>query len=185
MCPKNLEKLYNMKFLVGFSICAEDRGVVEEILERIGTGHKISDQGIQNLGPENKSDNYVPTLTVIERDLGWCLQVDGEDQVVGISPRSMEEEYKIRLDKAFEVSSSNTLEEHQRRVKKFFLTLLQLNLGDYSYFSDHDDLERMRAMVAWSFAHPLAILSMEDRESAMSGEYPDLETIVPPKDQMN
>lgn len=174
-----------MKFLVGFSICAEDRAVVENILEKIGEGYKIEDAGVQTLGPDKKEDNYVPKLTVIERIQGWCLQIDGEDQVVGIPPKSGEEEYKLRQDMAFHVSSSQTLEEHQDRVRKFFLLLLQFNLGDYSYFESFEDVERMRALVAFSFHRPLAIFSEEQREAAMRGDYPDLNETVPPKDQMN
>jgi len=130
-----------MRFMVGFCISAENREIVEEILERIGEGYKISDADVQNLGPEKKEDNYAPKLTVIERDSGWCLQIDGEDQVVGILSESPQEEHKTRRDAAFHISSSNTLVEHQERVKKFFILLLQLTLGDYEYFESFDEVE--------------------------------------------
>lgn len=179
-----------MKFQVSFEIIVEDRADVEKALERVGEAYTLSESSIQSMGPDSPKDCYSPELTSTQRAQGWCLQLDGVDQVMGIPPMDMREEYNLRAEAVKKIADASNLEEHKEHIKAFFKLVIQLCLGDNGYFDDQVTVEKMRALVSFSFSHPQAILPPDARESFLDSEYtmPDIRELLggaPPKDQMN
>ncbi len=166
-----------MKFQIGLEVNSDTRSEILKLLDFLTREYGFEDVTVQCVGTTHESDSYLPVIEHVHRDQGWCLVLDGEDQILGIPTMDQEVEVEFRKKALTELREAETNEDYHLEIRKLTLILLKSILGNHRYFETLEEIERVRNLVNWTFMNPNIIMPASAREMYIRGEVPQVDTV--------